>query len=69
MFVLVFYYDKAKTFCRGFYAIENLYITLYSSDAIKHCDVGEHVGVLSSIHLCSANFDVSWMKYVALVSV
>ena len=62
-------YDyKAKTFCRGFSAIENLYIALYRSDVGTLFDVGEHMGVWYSIQLCSDNFYVSWMKCFYLVS-
>ena len=63
-----FYDDKAKIFCRGFAAIDNLYITIYRSGISKKNDVGEHMGVLSSIQLCSANFYGSWVKFFALVS-
>ena len=62
-----FYYDKSKTFFRGFAAIDNLYIALYRSDVSKHYDVGEHMGVLSPIQFCSADFDDSWMKCFFLV--
>ena len=44
------------------------YITFYRSGVSEHCDVGEHVGVWSPVKFCSANFDGSWMKFVALVS-
>ena len=40
-----FYYDKTKTFCRGFSTIENLYVTLYRSYVSEHNNVGEHVRV------------------------
>ena len=43
MFVLgIFYDDKAKTFCRGFATIENLYISLGRSDISEYFDVSEH---------------------------
>ena len=45
MIVLECYYDKTKNFCRGFAAIENLYITLYRSDVSEHSDADEHVVV------------------------
>ena len=44
------------------------YITFYRSGVSEHCDVGEHVVVWSPVKFCSANFDGSWMKFVALVS-
>ena len=50
-----FYYAKTKPFCRGFSAIDNLYITLYRSGVDEHSDVEEHLGVWSSIQLCSSN--------------
>ena len=50
-------WTKSKTFCRSFDDIENFYIKLYRSDVRNKFDVGEHMGVLSSIQLCSANFD------------
>ena len=62
-------YDyKAKTFCRGFSAIENLYIKFYRSDLRKHFGVGKHVGVLSYIQLFSVNMGGICMECVYLVS-
>ena len=69
MFVFgIFYDDKAKTFFRVFAAIENLYVTLYRYDISKFFDVGEHMGVLSSIQLYSDKFYGSQMKCFAIVS-
>ena len=45
MFVLDFYDENTKTFCRGFAAIYNFYISLSRSDVSKNSDAGEHVGV------------------------
>ena len=44
IFFWYFYYDKAKTFFRGFAVIDNLYITFYMSVVSKYCDAGEHMG-------------------------
>ena len=62
-----FYYDKPKTSCMGFNAIENLYITFYRFDVSEHFYVGKHVGVWSSIQLHSVNLGGSWMEHVAFV--
>ena len=52
-----FYYYKSKTFCRSFYNIYNLYISLYRYDVTEYIYLGEHVVVWSSILLCIANMD------------
>ena len=67
IFFFEFYYDKAKTFCRGFSDIENFYVTLNRSDVSEHWDVGKHVGVLSYIQLCRANLGGIWTEYIFLV--
>ena len=61
-----FYGDKAKNFCREFTVIDNLNIIFYRYNVSKHYDVSEHMGVLSSIQLCSDKFDVSWMECLPL---
>ena len=63
-----FYYDNPKNFYKGFDAIDNFYITFYRFDVSDHFDAGEHVGVWSSIQLCSGNLGGSCMKCVAFVS-
>ena len=45
MFFGYSYDDKAKTFFRGFSAMENLYIKFYNSDVSKQCGVSEHMVV------------------------
>ena len=55
MFVLEFYHDNTKTFCRVFSAIENLHITLYRYDVGENRDVGERMSVLYSLQLYNAN--------------
>ena len=54
-------------FCRGFSAIDNLYIIFYMSDVSENCDSGEHMGVLYYIQLCSVNLDGTCLEWVALV--
>ena len=45
IFFWYFYYDKAKTFCRGFSGIDTLHIRFYRSNVSGHCNTSEHVGV------------------------